>query len=139
MSEFGGVNEPPELNTDIAAIQARQRGAATELQTAQLPATAFVAALNGQGGNITLAAGTVSPGVVVTFTNGVGTVSLNLSGFGALATVKCNAVGAAPPAVTDDSGDGYAVFSVWIDQAGGPDIYMCTDPAVGAAVWIRIG
>lgn len=85
MSEFGNFSEPPELNTDIAAIQARQRGNTVDVQNAQLPATAFVAALNGQGGNITLAAGTVSAGAI-TFTNGVGTVSINLTGLGTLAT-----------------------------------------------------
>jgi hypothetical protein len=38
------------------------------------------------------------------------------------------------PAVTDDSGDGYAVGSVWVDVTG-DDAYICVDATVGAAVW----
>ena len=38
------------------------------------------------------------------------------------------------PAVTDDSGDGYAVGSIWIDVTG-DDAYICVDASVGAAVW----
>ena len=38
------------------------------------------------------------------------------------------------PAVTDDSGDGYAVGSRWIDVTGVKE-YVCLDATVGAAVW----
>jgi hypothetical protein len=41
----------------------------------------------------------------------------------------------AAPAVTDDSGDGYSVGSVWIDVTG-DDAYICVDATAGAAVWI---
>lgn len=135
----GFSDQAIEQNVDIALIQARVQGVAQQAAQVRLPATGFVAQLNGQDGAINIQAGTSSPGVTVNVTNGVGTISIGVVGFGALATVKCNAVGAAPPAVTDDSGSGYAIFSTWIDQSGGPDIYMCTDPAVGVAVWIRIG
>ena len=40
----------------------------------------------------------------------------------------------AAPAVTDDSGDGYAVGSIWVDVTG-DDAYICVDASVGAAVW----
>jgi hypothetical protein len=40
----------------------------------------------------------------------------------------------AAPAVTDDSGDGYSVGSIWIDVTG-DDAYICVDASVGAAVW----
>lgn len=40
-----------------------------------------------------------------------------------------------PPAVTDDSGDGYEVGSEWIDETGDM-AYKCVDASVGAAVWI---
>lgn len=137
MSEFGGMNAPPEIDPDIAQIQARSRGLTVDQQASQLPTTAFVAALNGQSGNIALGAGTVSPGVTVAFTNGIGTVSLNLTGFGTLATIKCNFVAVVAPAVTDDSGDGYTVGSQWIDTVLG-DVYQAVDVTVGAAVWRKL-
>ena len=40
----------------------------------------------------------------------------------------------AAPAVTDDSGDGYAVGSRWIDITADNE-YVCVDATVGAAVW----
>lgn len=45
---------------------------------------------------------------------------------------KWNATAA--PAVTDDSGDGYAVGSRWIDTTNDKE-YVCLDSTVGAAVW----
>jgi hypothetical protein len=41
------------------------------------------------------------------------------------------------PAVTDDSGDGYSVGSVWIDVTANAS-YICVDAAVGAAIWNAI-
>ena len=38
------------------------------------------------------------------------------------------------PAVTDDSGDGYSVGSIWVDVTGDA-AYICVDASVGAAVW----
>lgn len=38
------------------------------------------------------------------------------------------------PAVTDDSGDGYAVGSIWVDVTG-DKAYIAVDVSVGAAVW----
>jgi len=40
----------------------------------------------------------------------------------------------AAPAVTDDSGDGYSVGSIWVDVTGDA-AYICVDASVGAAVW----
>lgn len=45
---------------------------------------------------------------------------------------KWNATAA--PAVTDDSGDGYAIGSRWIDTTNDKE-YVCLDSTVGAAVW----
>ncbi len=41
----------------------------------------------------------------------------------------------AAPTVNDDSGDGYAVGSVWIDITGDA-AYICVDATGGAAVWV---
>lgn len=49
-----------------------------------------------------------------------------------VAVNKWNATTA--PAVTDDSGDGYAIGSRWIDTTNDKE-YVCTDASVGAAVW----
>gem|GEM_PF-3475006 len=38
------------------------------------------------------------------------------------------------PAVTDDTGDGYAVGSVWVNVTA-DTVYMCVDATTGAAVW----
>lgn len=81
-----GYGEPPEIDPDIAQIQARQQGVQADLQAAQLPSTAFVASINGVGGNLVFQQGTVPAGITVTFTTGPGTVSLSLSGFGTLVT-----------------------------------------------------
>ena len=40
------------------------------------------------------------------------------------------------PTVNDDSGDGYAPGSRWIDLTG-DEVYLCVDATVGAAVWIE--
>jgi hypothetical protein len=52
-------------------------------------------------------------------------------------SVKNNFTATANPAVTDDSGDGYSVGSVWInltlDRA-----YLLTDAAAGAANWLLL-
>lgn len=45
---------------------------------------------------------------------------------------------AANPTVSDDSGDGYAVGSIWLNTSTG-GLYVCTDPTLGAAVWTSAG
>lgn len=42
------------------------------------------------------------------------------------------------PAVTDDSGDGYGIGSLWIDTTLDKG-YLCLDDTVGAAVWFELG
>jgi hypothetical protein len=43
----------------------------------------------------------------------------------------------APPAVTDDSGDGYSIGSLWFDTTN-DRVYILIDASVGAAVWIVV-
>ncbi len=51
------------------------------------------------------------------------------------ATEVLSNVGASTaPAVTDDSGDGYAIGSRWFDTTNDKE-YVCLDATVGAAVW----
>lgn len=42
------------------------------------------------------------------------------------------------PGVGDDTADGYAVGSIWIDITG-DKAYICLDNSSGAAVWLQIG
>lgn len=54
-----------------------------------------------------------------------------------VATKKSNLAAAVAPTVNDDSGDGYAVGSLWIDTAA-DDAYIALDVTVGAAVWKKL-
>ncbi len=50
-----------------------------------------------------------------------------------------NLVAGADPTATNDSGEGYSVLSVWINQASSPaEIFQCTDNTLTAAVWRNI-
>ena len=51
--------------------------------------------------------------------------------------VKVNDSATAPPTVTDDSDSDYSLGSRWIDIVG-DEIYFCTNPLAGAAVWRRV-
>lgn len=53
------------------------------------------------------------------------------------AGIQNNYAGSGPPTVNDDANAGYSAGSVWIDTVASPnESYRCTDPTVGAAVWI---
>lgn len=128
-------SEPLESNVDFAQVQARQQGVSAAAQKAfPLPLLGFVASLNGMGGGITLGVGSVPSGITVSFSTGAGTISFNLSGLDQIAVKKSNLSAAVAPTVNEDSGDGYAVGSVWIDTTA-DDAYVCLDSSVGAAVW----
>jgi len=58
-------------------------------------------------------------------------------GLGNVENTKVNLAGAADPAVTDDSGDGYSVGSIWINTVA-DSAFIATDVTVGAAVWAEI-
>jgi hypothetical protein len=55
----------------------------------------------------------------------------------ALATIKHNLSASAAPTVDDDSGDGYAIGSRWLDTTN-DKAYICFDASSGAAVWVEI-
>lgn len=68
-----------------------------------------------------------------------GTVSWYYGGvaLGAGATVKANFAAATAPGVGDDSADGYAAGSIWLNTTAGT-AYICRSAALGAAVWLPI-
>jgi hypothetical protein len=52
--------------------------------------------------------------------------------------VKDNLTATAPPSVTDDNTQGYAVGSLWVDTTS-DSAFLCANAATGAAVWIDVG
>lgn len=50
---------------------------------------------------------------------------------------KCNFGAASDPAVSDDSGDGYSIGSVWVN-ATGHKVFIAEAVTVGAAVWRQV-
>jgi len=61
----------------------------------------------------------------------------NGTAFEPLKTGLDNKSGTAAPTATDDSGDGYSVGSVWIDETN-DEAYILVDATAGAAVWEKI-
>ncbi len=57
-------------------------------------------------------------------------------GGGATTELKSEFGKSAAPAVTDDSGSGYAVGSRWCDTTADKE-YVCLDASVGVAVWVE--
>lgn len=140
MADIGSgiTSDAIEQDPSVAQIQANQV-VASQIAVA-LPATGFVASINSLNGLITIQAGTSSPGVTVTVSSdGVSTISIGVTGFGSLATVKCN-ITAAPPTPGNDEFEGFSIFSIWIDNTipATPTIYMCSDASTAAAVWVAL-
>lgn len=130
---------PLESNVEFAQVQARQQGASAAAQKAfPLPLLGFVASLNGQGGGIVLGAGSVPTGITVSFSNGAGTISFNLSGLADIATKKSNLAAIVDPAVGNDSSQGYAAGSFWLNTIT-PSFWVAVSVGVGAAVWLQLG
>jgi hypothetical protein len=72
-----GLGSPAiEQDPSVAQIQAAQLGAQSAQQQVSLPATGFVATINGEDGAITIQPGTSSVGLNIVVTNGLGTVSI---------------------------------------------------------------
>lgn len=59
---------------------------------------------------------------------------LRKTGAGAYEGIKSNLGASTAPTVNDDSGDGYAIGSIWIDGTA-VKAYVCLDPTMAAAVW----
>lgn len=80
MASIGeGTGSPAiEQNPDVAQIQAKQFAPAAQAAV-RLPATGFVASVNGEDGAITIQPGTSSTGLTVVVVNGVGTVAIGVT------------------------------------------------------------
>jgi hypothetical protein len=55
----------------------------------------------------------------------------------AIATKKSNLSATVAPTVNEDSGDGYAIGSIWVDVTA-DEVYLATDVSVGAAIWKQL-
>ena len=64
------------------------------------------------------------------------TVTAAQLSLGNVPNLLTNLVAVADPIVTDDSGSGYAVGSLWVNTATG-NVFVCVDASVGAAVWVK--
>ena len=129
---------PLESNVDFAQVQARQQGASVSAQKAfPLPLLGFVASLNGLGGGIVLGAGSLPTGIGLTISSGAGTLSINITGIDPIAVKKSNLTAAVDPAVGDDSSQGYAAGSFWLNTVT-PSFWVASSVAVGAAVWLKL-
>ncbi len=138
MADIGSgiTSDAIEQDPGIAQIQAQQV-VASAIAVA-LPATGFVASVNSLSGLITIQAGTSSPGVTVTVSSdGVSTISIGVTGFGSLATVKCNLTAILPPTPGNDEFEGYSVGSEWLDTTG-PIFYKCASATTMSAVWVAL-
>lgn len=123
-----------EQDPSIAQIQAAQLGAQSAIAVA-LPPTGFVASIDGLTGLITFTNGS---NISIT-TDGVSNITISVIGLGATATAKTNITAAAPTPGNDEF-EGYAPFSLWIDNTipATPTIYICSDASTASAIWTAL-
>lgn len=130
MSNIGDGLDPIEQDASFAQVQARQVEA--QQVAVALPATGFVGSINGLSGLLNFA-----EGANIQITNdGVATITFAVTGLNATATVL-NHVDVLPPNAGNDSTQGFATWSMWIDSLT-PAIFQCVSAAPGAAVWLQI-
>jgi len=131
-STSDGISSPAiEQDPSIAQIQAAQLGAQQAIAVA-LPAVGFVASIDGLSGLLTFADGA---NILIT-NDGVGNFTFSVTGLSTSATVL-NHIDTVPPNAGNDSTQGFAIWSLWLDTSG-PTIYQCASAAPSAAVWLQI-
>jgi hypothetical protein len=73
-------------------------------------------------------------------TNNPHSVTKSQVGLGNVENIKVNLAATVDPTEDDDSGDGYAVGSIWINTSSTPDkVWMCVNSSAGAAIWKQLG
>ena len=123
----------------------------------QNPLQSNVLVTQGIGGAITSIGGALGPAITLASSNGAlasgagNTLTFSLTQnlavggsptFAGLTVAgtpfrKSNYAAIVAPTVNEDSGDGYAVGSLWVDTVL-DDAYICCDATVAAAVWKKI-
>jgi len=102
--------------------------------------TADVSVVAGIATNINAVAAIDSDVTVVAgIANDVTTVANNMATITEAAAniPQSNRTATTDPTVNDDSGDGYSEASIWVNTVSN-EVFFCTDPAVGAAVWASV-
>ena len=120
--------------------------------------TSDVISVNGQTGVVTLTTTNIAEGSNLYYTEALVTANTTVAanavhaalttgnphnvtaadvGLGDVVNLKTNLAASVAPTVNEDSGDGYAVGSVWVDTTA-DKIYILTDDTVGAAVWRQV-
>lgn len=89
------------------------------------------------GADVTDVANVATAGAVMDSDISAAEGFLRKTGAGAYEGIKSNLSASVAPTTGDDSGDGYAVGSVWIDTTA-DKAYFCLDATVAAAVWTEI-
>lgn len=84
-------------------------------------------------GDLVAASAADTPAKVTVGSNGSGLIADSGASAG-VSWLKHNLAGGAAPGTGDDSGDGYAVGSRWIDTTNDKE-YVCLDATLTAAVW----
>lgn len=105
-----------------------QAGAITSAERTKLSGIEALADVT-DAGNVA-AAGAVMDGDFAGATVG----AMRRTGAGAYAVLMDNLVATAAPTANDDSGDGYAVGSLWCDVTN-DNVYVCIDATATAAIW----
>lgn len=126
----GNTSTAVEQDPSIAQIQANQLVASQFL--AQLPTGGFVASINALSGILNISQGAN----IQISSDGVSTLTIAVTGITAPALAQSN-IAASAPGPSNDEFEGYNYFSLWIDSTV-PDVYMCLNPASGAAVWAKL-
>lgn len=88
----------------------------------------------GGGGAVVNAASVAAAGAVMDSDISEAEGMIRKTGAGAYEAIKTNIGASTAPTTGDDSDDGYAVGSRWIDTTADKE-YVCLDASVGAAVW----
>lgn len=115
------LNEGPSATTTGILVFSGQVDMAVRYMN---PNTAYVIAA---AGNLSLQVANID---VASARTVIGAGILQLS-----ESKRDNPTAVAPPAAGNDYSEGYRVGSIWYDTIGGV-LYTCTDPSVGAAVWV---
>lgn len=131
MAFVGDGLDPIEQDASFAQLQAQQLGTQAAVAVA-LPPTGFVGSINGLSGLLSLAQGA---NIQIT-SDGVATITIAVTGLSTSATVL-NHIDVLPPNAGNDSTQGFAIWSLWLNTLG-PTIYQCADASPGAAVWLQI-
>jgi hypothetical protein len=143
VGEFDPVTDPTVVYDQYST------GGAETIDVPPVPGSVAVTTINGLSGpTVTFSGGTTGlsfapSGTTITLN---GTLVIANGGTGATTAAGARAnlglakqnITAAPPTVNDDSTQGYSGNSLWQDTSGTPDVYVCTDAAIGNAQWTRI-